>query len=355
MRIVNNHLVIMAGGVGSRFWPMCTADRPKQFIDVLGVGKSLLQLTYQRFANICPPENIWVVTNRRYAGLVKEQLPEVLEGNILLEPCRRNTAPCIAYVSWKIKSKDPKANVVVTPSDHIVTDEAEFRRVIGLCLRFTADSDAIVTLGMKPNRPETGYGYIKADLTMSSLRQRELFRVDKFREKPNLETAMQYIKEKDYFWNAGIFIWSVSTIVNAFRVYQPAISKIFENMLPYYGTPREQELIDKFYPECENISVDYAIMEKAEEIFVCPADFGWSDLGTWGSLQMHTKRDLYGNSLIGENIEMYDCHNCVVHTLEERRVVVQGLDNYIIAEKDGTLLICSLAEEQRIRQFSDEK
>lgn len=355
MRIVNNHLVIMAGGVGSRFWPMSTADRPKQFIDVLGVGKSLLQLTYQRFANICPPENIWVVTNRRYAGLVKEQLPEVLEGNILLEPCRRNTAPCIAYVSWKIKSKDPKANVVVTPSDHIVTDEAEFRRVIGLCLRFTADSDAIVTLGMKPNRPETGYGYIKADLTMSSLRQRELFRVDKFREKPNLETAMQYIKEKDYFWNAGIFIWSVSTIVNAFRVYQPAISKIFENMLPYYGTPREQELIDKFYPECENISVDYAIMEKAEEIFVCPADFGWSDLGTWGSLQMHTKRDLYGNSLIGENIEMYDCHNCVVHTLEERRVVVQGLDNYIIAEKDGTLLICSLVEEQRIRQFSDEK
>ncbi len=355
MRIVNNHLVIMAGGVGSRFWPMSTADRPKQFIDVLGVGKSLLQLTYQRFANICPPENIWVVTNRRYAGLVKEQLPEVLEGNILLEPCRRSTAPCIAYVSWKIKSKDPKANVVVTPSDHIVTDEAEFRRVIGLCLRFTADSDAIVTLGMKPNRPETGYGYIKADLTMSSLRQRELFRVDKFREKPNLETAMQYIKEKDYFWNAGIFIWSVSTIVNAFRVYQPAISKIFENMLPYYGTPREQELIDKFYPECENISVDYAIMEKAEEIFVCPADFGWSDLGTWGSLQMHTKRDLYGNSLIGENIEMYDCHNCVVHTLEERRVVVQGLDNYIIAEKDGTLLICSLAEEQRIRQFSDEK
>lgn len=355
MRIVNNHLVIMAGGVGSRFWPMSTADRPKQFIDVLGVGKSLLQLTYQRFANICPPENIWVVTNRRYAGLVKEQLPEVLEGNILLEPCRRNTAPCIAYVSWKIKSKDPKANVVVTPSDHIVTDEDEFRRVIGLCLRFTADSDAIVTLGMKPNRPETGYGYIKADLTMSSLRQRELFRVDKFREKPNLETAMQYIKEKDYFWNAGIFIWSVSTIVNAFRVYQPAISKIFENMLPYYGTPREQELIDIFYPECENISVDYAIMEKAEEIFVCPADFGWSDLGTWGSLQMHTKRDLYGNSLIGENIEMYDCHNCVVHTLEERRVVVQGLDNYIIAEKDGTLLICSLAEEQRIRQFSDEK
>lgn len=355
MRIVNNHLVIMAGGVGSRFWPMSTADRPKQFIDVLGVGKSLLQLTYQRFASICPPENIWVVTNRRYADLVKEQLPEVLEGNILLEPCRRNTAPCIAYVSWKIKSKDPKANVVVTPSDHIVTDEAEFRRVIGLCLRFTADSDAIVTLGMKPNRPETGYGYIKADLTMSSLRQRELFRVDKFREKPNLETAMQYIKEKDYFWNAGIFIWSVSTIVNAFRVYQPAISKIFENMLPHYGTPREQELIDKFYPECENISVDYAIMEKAEEIFVCPADFGWSDLGTWGSLQMHTKRDLYGNSLIGENIEMYDCHNCVVHTLEERRVVVQGLDNYIIAEKDGTLLICSLAEEQRIRQFSDEK
>lgn len=352
---INNHLVIMAGGIGSRFWPMSTAERPKQFIDVLGVGKSLLQLTYQRFAEICPSENIWIVTNRRYADLVKEQLPEVKDSHVLMEPCRRNTAPCIAYVSWRIKAQNPKANVVVTPSDHIVTDEKEFKRIIRLCMKFTAESDAIVTLGMKPNRPETGYGYIKADLTMSSLRQREIFRVDKFKEKPDYETAKRYIQENDYFWNAGIFIWSVSTIVNAFRVYQPAISKIFEKLLPHYNTPDEQALIDQVYPSCESISVDYAIMEKAEEIFVCPADFGWSDLGTWGSLQMHSKRDLYGNTLIGEHIDLYDCHNCIVHTLEEKRVVVQGLDNYIIAEKDDTLLICRLDEEQRIRQFSDEK
>lgn len=350
----NNHLVIMAGGVGSRFWPMSTADRPKQFIDVLGVGKSLLQLTYQRFGDFCPLENVWVVTNKKYVALVREQLPDIPAENILQEPCRRNTAPCIAYVSWRIKARDPKANVVVTPSDHIVTDETEFRRIIGLCMDFTEDSDAIVTLGMKPNRPETGYGYIKADLSMSSLRQKEIFRVDKFKEKPNYDTAKEYIKDSSYFWNAGIFIWSVSTIVNAFRVYQPAIAKIFENLTPVYGTAEEQARIDAVYPECENISVDYAIMERVEEIFVCPADFGWSDLGTWGSLQMQTKRDLYGNSLIGHNIQMYESHNCIVHTLQQKQVVIQGLDNYIVAEKDGILLICKLEEEQRIKQFSGE-
>lgn len=350
----NNHLVIMAGGVGSRFWPMSTADRPKQFIDVLGVGKSLLQLTYQRFGDFCPLENVWVVTNKKYVALVREQLPDIPADNILQEPCRRNTAPCIAYVSWRIKARDPKANVVVTPSDHIVTDETEFRRIIGLCMDFTEDSDAIVTLGMKPNRPETGYGYIKADLSMSSLRQKEIFRVDKFKEKPDYDTAKEYIKDSSYFWNAGIFIWSVSTIVNAFRVYQPAIAKIFENLTPVYGTAEEQARIDAVYPECENISVDYAIMERVEEIFVCPADFGWSDLGTWGSLQMQTKRDLYGNSLIGHNIQMYESHNCIVHTLQQNQVVIQGLDNYIVAEKDGILLICKLEEEQRIKQFSGE-
>ena len=344
----------MAGGVGSRFWPMSTADRPKQFIDVLGVGKSLLQLTYQRFGDFCPLENVWVVTNKKYVALVREQLPDIPAENILQEPCRRNTAPCIAYVSWRIKARDPKANVVVTPSDHIVTDETEFRRIIGLCMDFTEDSDAIVTLGMKPNRPETGYGYIKADLSMSSLRQKEIFRVDKFKEKPDYDTAKEYIKDSSYFWNAGIFIWSVSTIVNAFRVYQPAIAKIFENLTPVYGTAEEQARIDAVYPECENISVDYAIMERVEEIFVCPADFGWSDLGTWGSLQMQTKRDLYGNSLIGHNIQMYESHNCIVHTLQQKQVVIQGLDNYIVAEKDGILLICKLEEEQRIKQFSGE-
>ena len=354
MAKTNNHLVIMAGGVGSRFWPMSTAERPKQFIDVLGVGKTLIQMTVERFGDLVAPENVWVVTNQKYAPIVEEQLPDIPKTNILCEPCRRNTAPCIAYVSWRIKSNDPKANIVVTPSDHIVRDTTEFQRVIKECMRFTSETDAIVTLGMKPNRPETGYGYIQADLSTSSLRNKEIYRVDSFREKPNLKTAEEYIKKNYYFWNAGIFIWNVNTIVNAFRIYQPTMAKIFESMLPIYGTDKEQALINERFPECENISVDYAIMEKAEEIFVCPADFGWSDLGTWGSLLGQSKKDLYGNATIGQDINLIESHNCIVHTTQEKKVVIQGLDGYIVAEKDNTLLICKLSEEQRIKQFSGE-
>lgn len=356
IKMVNksNHLVIMAGGVGSRFWPMSTADKPKQFIDVLGVGRTLLQLTFDRFEGVCPPENIWVVTNAKYKDIVSEQLPEIPVANILLEPCRRNTAPCIAYVSWRIKAQDPKANIVVSPSDHIVTNPTEFRRVVSHCLAFTENSDAVVTLGMKPTRPETGYGYIQADLSLSSPRNKEIFRVDSFREKPDLDTAKKYIKSKSYYWNAGIFIWSVSTIVNALRVYQPAMNAIFENLLPVYGTPQEQIEINEHFPECESISIDYAIMEQAEEIFVCPADFGWSDLGTWGSLLAQTKHDIYGNTIIGDNVSVYDSSNCIIHTIDEKRVVVQGLDGYIVAEQGDKLLVCKLTEEQRIKQFSGE-
>ena len=348
----NNHLVIMAGGVGSRFWPMSTSEKPKQFIDVLGVGKSLLQLTVERFESICKTDNVWIVTNKSYVDIVKEQLPKIPADHILCEPCRRNTAPCIAYVSWKIKSINPKANIVVSPSDHIVTNETEFRRVINDCLKFTSDTDAIVTLGMKPSRPETGYGYIQADLASPSLRNKQVFRVDSFREKPDLETANQYIKKNNYFWNAGIFVWNVNTIVNAFRIYQPGIAKIFESLNPVYGKENEQAEIDAKFPECESISVDYAIMEKADEIFVCPADFGWSDLGTWGSLLVQTKKDLYGNSCIGNDINVFETSNCMIHTTQEKKVVIQGLDGYIIAENDNTLLICKLSEEQRIKQFS---
>ena len=344
----------MAGGVGSRFWPMSTPERPKQFIDVLGTGKSLLQLTVERFGKMVPAENVWVVTNEKYADIVASQLPDMPRGNILSEPCRRNTAPCIAYVSWRIKSRDPKANIVVTPSDHVVMNVQEFQRVVSECMAFTEDSDAIVTLGMKPTRPETGYGYIQADLSSPSLRNKQVFRVDNFREKPDLETAEQYIKKNNYFWNAGIFIWNVSTIVNAFRVYQPKLAKLFEALLPVYGTEGEQAAINEQFPKCENISVDYAIREKAEEIFVCPADFGWSDLGTWGSLQQQLKRDLYGNAAIGSDISLFESHNCIIHTVQERKVVVQGLDGYIVAENDDTLLICKLSEEQRIKQFSGE-
>ncbi len=342
----------MAGGVGSRFWPMSTAECPKQFIDVLGIGKTLLQLTVERFGELVAPENIWVVTNEKYADIVAQQLPDMPKSNILCEPCRRNTAPCIAYVSWRIKKKDPKANIVVTPSDHIVMNVTEFQRVISDCMKFTSDTDAIVTLGMKPSRPETGYGYIQADLAAASLRNKGIFRVDSFREKPDLQTAMEYISHNNYYWNAGIFIWNVNTIVNAFRMYQPKLAKIFESMLEVYDTPQEQEMVNEKFPTCENISVDYAIMEKAEEIFVCPADFGWSDLGTWGSLQTHLKHDLYGNATIGEDVQLYECRNCVVHTAQEKKVVVQGLEGFIVAENNDTLLICKLSEEQRIKQFS---
>jgi len=343
----------MAGGIGSRFWPMSTEERPKQFIDVLGVGRTLIQMTLDRFRGICPIENVWIVTNAHYADLVHEQLPDVPVDHILQEPCRRNTAPCIAYVSWRIKMTDPKANVVVSPSDHIVTNVDEFRRVITSCLKFAGETDAVVTLGMKPTRPETGYGYIQADLTSNSPRNREIYRVDQFKEKPDLETAKHYISEHNFFWNAGIFVWSVETIVNALRVYAPRINNIFERIQNVMGTPQEQETINKVYPDCDNISIDYAVMENAEEIFVFPADFGWSDLGTWGSLLLQSQRDMYGNGLIGKNIHTFECRNCVVHTTQEKKVILQGLDGYIVAEHDDTLLVCKLSEEQRIKQFQN--
>ena len=309
----------MAGGIGSRFWPMSSPEMPKQFIDVLGCGRTLIQLTVDRFKDVCLPENFWVVTSAKYADIVKEQLPEVPVDHILLEPCRRNTAPCIAYVSWKIKARNPKANIVVTPSDHVV-----------------------------------GYGYIEADLSMACPSNKEIYRVDAFREKPDLATAERYLQRNNYFWNAGIFVWNVNTIVNAIRVYQPAMARVFERLLPYYYTDKEQEMVDELFPTCENISVDYAVMEKADEIYVFPASFGWSDLGTWGSLHENSKRDAHNNVCIGSNIKMYESRNCIVHTTQEKKVVVQGLDGYIVAEKDNTLLVCRLTEEQRIKDFSAE-
>jgi mannose-1-phosphate guanylyltransferase len=354
MNMNDNHVVIMAGGIGSRFWPMSTTERPKQFIDVLGCGRTLIQLTADRFAGICPPENVWVVTSAMYADLVREQLPEVPEKNILKEPCRRNTAPCIAYVSWKIKARNPHANMVVTPSDHVVMNVKEFQRVATSALEFTEGNDAILTLGMKPTRPETGYGYIQADLSTAALSNREIFRVDSFKEKPNLETAQQYIRKSNYLWNAGIFVWNVNTIVNSFRLLQPDISEIFEGLLRVYDTPAEQARIDELFPTCPNISVDYAILEKADEIFTFPADFGWSDLGTWGSLHAQLDKDLSGNVAIGPDITLYKSRNCVVHAISERKVVVIGLEECIVAEYDNQLLVCKLSDEQRIKEFSDQ-
>ena len=347
----HNHVVIMAGGVGSRFWPMSSEEMPKQFLDILGGGRTLLQMTADRFSSVCPPENMWVVTSKQYAQIVRTQLPELPIRNILLEPFRRNTAPCIAYVSWSIKNEDPNANIVVTPSDHFIVDTNEFVKSIESCLSFSSETDSIVTIGIKPNHPETGYGYIEADLSYASPTNKNIYRVDSFKEKPNLELAQTYIKENRYFWNAGIFIWNVNTIVNAFRVYQPELAQTFESLRPYYGTPQEQQHIDEVYPSCENISVDYAIMEKADEIYVYPSSFGWSDLGTWSSLKAHVLQDNYGNACIGNQIKLFETSDCMIHTSEERQVVIQGLNGYIVAEKDGILLICKLSEEQRIKLF----
>lgn len=351
MEMQNNHLVIMAGGVGNRLWPMSTPDYPKQFIDVLGCGRTLIQLTVDRFKGLCPSENIWVVTSERYADEVKRQLPFMKNDHILREPCRRNTAPCIAYVSWKIMSIDYNANIVVTPSDHVVIDVNEFQRVIQSSFQFTSHSNAILTLGMTPNRPETGYGYIQADFSNHFGKENEIYKVGSFKEKPNLATAEKYIQNKSFYWNAGIFVWNVKTIINAIRVYQPDIANIFENLLPLYFTDMEQKMINTQFPLCENISIDYAIMEKADNVFVYPASFGWSDLGTWGSLHSNMEKDSHNNVFIGENIKIVNSRNCIIHTSEERKVVIQGLDGYIVAEKGKMLLICQLTEEQRIKEF----
>lgn len=348
-----NHVVIMAGGVGSRFWPMSTPDCPKQFIDVLGCGRTFIQMTFDRFKGLVSPENVWVVTSAKYADIVRRQLPEIPVTNILLEPCRRNTAPCIAYVSWRIKSQDSNANIVVTPSDHMVTDVITFQKVIQDALDFTSESDAIVTLGMTPTRPETGYGYIQADFASPSMKNKNIFAVDKFREKPDLATAKEYVKQKEFLWNAGIFVWKAETIVQSIRIYQPEMAEIFDGLVPVYGTEEEQRRIDEEFPKCNNISIDYAVLEPAEEKFVYPASFGWSDVGTYGSLFTLLEKDASNNAVVGQRVDLYDSSNCFIHTSDEKRVVIQGLDGYIVSEKDNTLLICKLANEQEIKKYSE--
>lgn len=339
----------MAGGIGSRFWPMSTPEYPKQFIDVMGVGKSLIQLTVERFKGICPKENFWVVTSEKYVDIVKEQLPQIPAQHILAEPEARNTAPCIAYACWKIRKEFPQANIVVTPSDALVIDTAEFARCIAVALEKTADSQAIVTLGMMPTRPETGYGYIAAQGEADA---KGICKVEAFKEKPDAETAKGYLAAGNYFWNAGIFVWNADTITNAIRRYAPQIAGVMDELEPALFTDKEAEELKRLFPTCEKISIDYAVMEKAEDIFVLPAEFGWSDLGSWGSLRTLLPQDEAGNAKVGGRVDMYNCRNCVVHAAEEKRVVLEGLDGYIVAEKNGQLLVCRLSEEQRIKDFA---
>ena len=300
---MQNHIVIMAGGIGSRFWPMSTSEYPKQFIDVMGVGKSLIQLTVERFKDICPKENFWVVTSEKYVDIVKEQLPQIPAQHILAEPEARNTAPCIAYACWKIRKEFPQANIVVTPSDALVIDTAEFARCITVALEKTADSQAIVTLGMMPTRPETGYGYIAAQGEADA---KGICEVEAFKEKPDAETAKGYLAAGNYFWNAGIFVWNADTITNAIRRYAPQIAGVMDKLEPALFTDREAEELKRLFPTCEKISIDYAVMEKAEDIFVLPAEFGWSDLGSWGSLRTLLPQDEAGNAKVGSRVDMYN-------------------------------------------------
>ena len=340
----------MAGGIGSRFWPMSTPDRPKQFIDITGCGKSMIRQTVERFGDLVLPQNVWVVTSKKYKEIIREQLPEIPESNILLEPCMRNTAPCIAYVSSKIAKRDPEANLIVTPSDHIVSNEAEFQRVITNGVDFVSSGKRILTLGMFATRPETGYGYIQGD--MSGKAETGIMPVAAFKEKPDLDTAKVYCAEGNYYWNSGLFIWRADTVIEALREFTPDIMDLFDEISESYYTENEQAVIDEKFPTCRSISIDYAVMEKADNIYVLPAEFGWSDLGTWGSLHTLVDSDESRNSVIGDEVKMIESDNCMVHLPSGKKAVLHGLNGYIVAEHNGVLMICKMEEAQRIKEFS---
>ena len=327
---------------------MSTPEYPKQFVDVLGTGKTMIQMTVERFAPLCPPENIWVVTSREYVSIVSEQLPQIPQGNILAEPAMRNTAPCIAYACWKIKGQDPYANVVVTPADALVQDVNGFRKVIGQALDFTVADRRIVTVGITPTRPETGYGYIASGQTVE---QGPICKVDSFREKPALEVAQEYLAAGNYLWNAGIFVWNIDTITESIRTFNPDLAQKMDKMAQAFGTPSETQVIEEVFPTCEKISIDYAVMEKADYIYTIPGDFGWSDVGTWGSLWTLLPHDSEGNAVVGENVHLTECRRCIVHAPGASSVVLQGLEDCIVVEREGRMLICKLSEEQRIKDF----
>lgn len=335
----------MAGGVGSRFWPLSTPEYPKQFIDILGCGRTLIQLTVDRFKGICPMSNLWVVTNAKYVDIVKQQLPNIPAEHVLAEPAARNTAPCIAWACWSIKKEDVNANVVVTPADAVVMNPEKFRLVINNALSFTDSNNAIVTIGIKPLRPETGYGYVEASDAVSG----EICKVNAFKEKPDHETAVKYLQAGNYLWNAGIFVWNINTITDCITKYKPSIAADMDKI----ATTGDVATI---FPECEKISIDFAVMEPAAKngiVYTHPADFGWSDLGNWASLHDKLQKDENNNGAVG-NIKLYECNNCVVHAENVKKIVLQGLDGYIVSEKNGQILVCRRSEEQRIREFSSD-
>lgn len=343
------HLVIMAGGVGSRFWPISTSRCPKQFIDITGCGKSMIQQTFERFAEIIDIEHLWVVTSKSYRDLVLEQLHGINPHHVLLEPCMRNTAPCIAYVSWKIRKEDPHAVVVVAPSDHLVLKENVFRKYISYGLELVSSKNCILTMGIHPSHPNTGYGYIEQGEQLMD----GIYKVKSFREKPDLKTAICYLQQGNFTWNSGLFLWPVNTIINELRNYTPEIAAIMDQVESVMFTEKEQEKVNELFPLCQKISIDYAVMENTELAYVMPSEYGWSDVGTWGSLYSITSHNENENAVIGDGVKMVESSSCMVFMPQNKQVVIQGLNNYVIAEHNDVLLICQMSEEQRIKEWHD--
>lgn len=344
-----NHLVIMAGGVGSRFWPMSTPSFPKQFIDIMGSGRTMIQQTFDRYQGIIDIRQVWVVTSAKYRDIVAEQLHGIDPQHILLEPCMRNTAPCLAYASWKIKQEDPAALIMVAASDHLVTDVEAFQRAVRRGFDFIASSERILTLGMTPTRPETGYGYIE----QGDVCEDGVYSLASFREKPDLKTAEAYVVDGRYTWNSGMFMWSVDTIIKELRAYAPAICELFDRMSPSFFTEREQEVVNELFPQCEKISIDYAVMEHTKLGYVLPSEFGWSDVGTWGSLHTLLAHDEADNAVVGDHVKMVNASHNMVRMPNGKQVVIEGVEGLIVAEHNGTLLICRLSDEQQIKDWHD--
>jgi mannose-1-phosphate guanylyltransferase len=340
----------MAGGVGSRFWPLSRQTMPKQFLDILGTGSSLIQQTFARVTNFCPPENVYIVTGTQYKDIVLQQIPNLTSDQIILEPMRRNTAPCIAFANEKIRKRNPNAMVVVAPSDHLILDQTSFIRTIETSLSFAKSHEALVTIGIKPSRPETGYGYIQVKKQIDKSIP-NLFKVKTFTEKPSLEMANLFLETGEFFWNSGVFIWSLEAINSAFSKYLPDVKNLFSESSQHFGTPNESQVVYDLYSECKNISIDYGIMEKADNVYVICSEFGWSDLGTWGSLYQNSTKDDQGNAITGSNVMHYDVSNSLINVPKNKLVVVQGLKDYILVEKDNILLICQKKNEQEIKQY----
>lgn len=346
----NNYAVIMAGGVGSRFWPMSVEECPKQFLDVLGIGKTLIQLTYDRLTNVVPDENIYIVTNESYVELVKTQLPFLKANQILTEPERKNTAPCITYAAAKIYALNKDANLIVAPSDHLIIKEEKFARIIETALIRADKEDRILTIGIKPTRPDTGYGYIQFHQD-GDIIAGQISKVKHFTEKPNREMAEIFLKSGDYYWNSGIFVWKAKTILKALRKFKPDLHELFCDNFEIYNTPGEYEFVNEAFRKCEDISIDFAIMESAKNVDVILADFDWSDLGTWGSLFDHLDKDVNGNSVKGDNTHVFKSSNCLINLPNHKLAIVQGLDNHIVVESDNRLLILDKKDEQSLKTY----